>query len=640
MENIFSFLIALLGLGFLVFIHELGHYIVAIKMGMRVETFSIGFGKPIFSFKVNKVNWQIGILPFGGYVRIAGMEKTGKLEPEQIKDGFYGKAPWKRILVASAGPIVNIAFALIVFSALYFLGGREQNFSAHTKIIGAVDPKSSIYAQKISAGDQIEMINGNKFQSFQDLLYTAILKNTAVSISGEKRDYFQGTVTPFSIKVDPYPISSQSREFKTIGITGPAQYLLYKESEYPSPIKNSGIQTKDRVVWANGELIFSLQQLSSVINDQKVLVTVKRGDKTFLTRVPRMKIIDLRLSQEQKEELIDRKHALKFTENISDLDFIPYEVNAKGIILCAIPFIDENAKQSSIYQKKIGQYDTLLKKGDKILSIASEPVQNAVDIFQKIQEKKVLLIVQREDFSKNEYFNNPDDAFIQTYHPKDLSKLISTIGLPNNEKKQGSYYLLNPVKPLTQKNMMSSKEDADKTERELERKIKEALIENDLKKKEILTKQLEEFNQKLYLGALFEDKKVIYNPSPWQQVLDVLRQTKTTFSYLFLGQISPKYLSGPVGIVQVIHHSVSLGVKEVLYWLALISLNLAIFNLLPLPILDGGHILMSIYEQITKKTISSRVKDLIMIPFFVLFVGFFIYVTFHDLGRVFTKFFQ
>src|SRR6185437_629149 len=122
--NIFHLILAILGLGFLVFIHEIGHYFTARRAHITVEVFSIGFGKPIYSWEQKGVRWQICWIPFGGYVRMAGMEKKGSLEPYQIPDGFYGKKPWQRIKVAFAGLFVNILFALIAFTALWLCGGQ------------------------------------------------------------------------------------------------------------------------------------------------------------------------------------------------------------------------------------------------------------------------------------------------------------------------------------------------------------------------------------------------------------------------------------------------------------------------------------------------------------------------------------
>ena len=140
-ENIIYILLAAFGLGFLVFIHELGHYLMALRVGMTVEAFSIGFGKPIISWTHRGVKWQIGWLPFGGFVRIAGMERKGHLEPYQIPNGFYSKKPLQRIKVALMGPFVNIVFALVAFALIWVGGGREKSFSEYTHLIGWVDPQ-------------------------------------------------------------------------------------------------------------------------------------------------------------------------------------------------------------------------------------------------------------------------------------------------------------------------------------------------------------------------------------------------------------------------------------------------------------------------------------------------------------------
>src|SRR5271154_2135216 len=120
--SFFNIIFAVLGLGFLVFIHELGHYWVARRKGMKVEVFSIGFGKAIYSWKHQGVKWQVGFLPFGGYVKIAGMQREGTVEPHEIRDGFFGKSPSARIQVALAGPLVNIGFAMLLFLIIWGMG--------------------------------------------------------------------------------------------------------------------------------------------------------------------------------------------------------------------------------------------------------------------------------------------------------------------------------------------------------------------------------------------------------------------------------------------------------------------------------------------------------------------------------------
>ncbi len=124
--SILYVILAILGLSFLIFIHELGHYYMARRLGMRVEIFSIGFGKPIHSWIKDGARWQIGWLLFGGYVKIVGMDASDERDLYDIQDGFFSKRPLDRIKVAFMGPLVNIVFAILAFTFLWTIGGREK----------------------------------------------------------------------------------------------------------------------------------------------------------------------------------------------------------------------------------------------------------------------------------------------------------------------------------------------------------------------------------------------------------------------------------------------------------------------------------------------------------------------------------
>ncbi|MCB1082613.1 MAG: site-2 protease family protein, partial [Chlamydiia bacterium] len=188
MHSILYIILAILGLNLLVFIHELGHYILARRNGMKVETFSIGFGKPLIKWMRKGVKWQICPILFGGYVKIAGMEKEGNLEPYEVPEGFYSKKPWARIKVALAGPVVNLVFALVAFTAIWALGGREKPFSQFTQVIGYVDPQSELYQNGVRAGDLLKEYNDKPYQGYQDLIFAAIANGRPANLEGVKID--------------------------------------------------------------------------------------------------------------------------------------------------------------------------------------------------------------------------------------------------------------------------------------------------------------------------------------------------------------------------------------------------------------------------------------------------------------------
>src|SRR5690606_1659179 len=113
---------------------------------------------------------------------------------------------------------------------------------------------------------------------------------------------------------------------------------------------------------------------------------------------------------------------------------------------------------------------------------------------------------------------------------------------------------------------------------------------------------------------------------------------RTLFA-LITGYLSPKHIGGPVGIVQVIQNGWSVGAKEALYWLGMISLNLGLLNLLPIPVLDGGYVLFALFESVTKKRLKAKTMERLIFPFIILMIALFIYLTYNDLLRLLGRFF-
>ncbi|GAB4192087.1 MAG: site-2 protease family protein [Simkaniaceae bacterium] len=638
--TILYFILGALGLSFLVFIHELGHYIVARRKGMRVEVFSIGFGKPIYQWKKDNVQWQICYLLFGGYVKIAGMERQDNVEPYQIPDGFYAKKPKDRIKVALAGPIVNILFAFVCFLLIWGLGGRLKPFSEFTHYIGWVDPKSELYQKGIRPGDEIVSLNGRKFTGFKDLIYSGIITEKNGSLQGYKINYYTGEKEPFYYSLDPYEDPrAGNNSFLTIGITSPASYLIYNQpshnQRYPSsPIIKSGIQEGDRIVWADGEIVFSVSQLKSLINQPRTLLTIQRGEEIFLDRVPRIKIRDMKITGLEKSELDDWQHSAGFRGNINLRYFIPFNVNYELAVEKEISFIDEESRES----KPSGK-NSLLQPGDRIIAVDGRPVENTAQLFSYLQKRKIQLIAQRAEKAKPVAWQKADQAFENSVNWKDLYVLQKSLGVPGAEKVKGDLVVLRPIAPISYQEAPLTPGVRKAMEEQFQKERKQIEKIENKEKKEKAIKIHEENQGRLILGFSPQDRLVRYNPSPMALFSNVLGETWRTISALVMGDLSPKYLSGPVGIVHVMQYSWTVGFKEAIYWLGLISLNLGILNLLPLPVLDGGHICFSLYEAVTKKRIKAKTMERLIIPFVILLVVFFIYVTYQDILRLFGRFF-
>ncbi len=633
--SIFYLALAILGLGFLIFIHELGHYFMARRVGMTVEVFSIGFGPPIKEWTFQGVKWKLCMLPFGGYVAIAGMNKKGNLEPHQIPDGFYGKKPLDRIKVAFAGPLVNIVFAFVAFCCIWATGGQEKPFQEYTNVIGYVDPQSKLYTNGVRPGDELTTLDGKSVDGYKDLLVSLYIDGKTATLNGNEINYLSGQKQPFTI-VLPIP-KSANLPVAELGII-PAQYLIFDDFSSPaSPLKNSGIQKGDRIIWVDGDLIFSAQQLSAVLNDSKSVLTVERSGKLLLAKVPRLKISDLCLNSEQKNEFEDWQHEAGYPSKASQLYFVPYLLNHDGIVEKSLSFMDCNAEQVEPITEARHPLAVILKPGDRVVAVDGKPVSNTIDLLKNLQNRNASVIIQRAADSSIPSWKTADKIFESSIKPSSLQQIISLMGTSHPVNQSDNLVLLPPINLKSLSELVLDPQTKALVDADLEKKKKFIdKIENDEQRHQQLA-VLEQSQKRLALGAMLRDRTVAYNPSPITLFGDVVEQTWKTLSSLLTGFISPKALSGPVGMVQALQSSWSHGVKDAVFWLGFISLNLAFLNLLPIPVLDGGHIVFATIEQIRKKPLKSNTMEKLILPFVILLVVLFVYLTYHDIVNLLRR---
>lgn len=652
--TILYFILAAAALGLLVFIHELGHYIVAKKTGMIVEIFSIGFGKPLLKWRWNDVDWQLCWLPFGGYVKISGMEfgKKDKYtynDPYETPNGFFAKSPVKRILVALAGPVANFILAFLIFAVIWAMGGREKPFSDYTRLVGWVDPQSELFAQGLRPGDLLTEYNGKPYSGSKDLLYATVLGGKEVTLKGFHVNYATGQQEPFSYKVEGYPLANGINGILTTGMTAGARYLIYDKfpdgSSNPlsegSPLDNSGIAYQDRLVWADGEYLFSMDQLSYILNREKALLTVKRGDSMFLSRQPRVLTTDLVLPSHVRNELIDWQYELQHStagrKKQQELYFIPYIVNNDGYVEAHLPFIDkEGEKKAFPAGLSASVLERPLQAGDLILAVDGIRVNRGYQILDLVQHHQVNLIVERDVPAGTIIsWRSEDPVFMKDISESEIEKISKTIGTPELQTEAGRFVLLKPVEPKPLERFTLSSEAAEQLKQDVEARTQEIEKMRDPAKKRQAQALLEQSRHRLILGIALQDRTVNYNPSPITLFGAVFTETWQTLKALVTGYLNPKWLSGPIGIVQVIHHGWKVGVGEALFWIAAISVNLGVLNLLPIPVLDGGYIVLSLWELVTGRRLKSKTMERLIIPFVVLLIALLIFLTFHDLFRLF-----
>ena len=168
-------------LGILVFVHELGHFWVARLLGVKVDEFSIGFGKELWGRTDRKgTHWKIAAVPLGGYCKFFGdedaasaaeSEKLKDLSEEEKKHVFQFLPPFKKILIAVAGPAANYLFAVLVFTSIFMALGKMD----FPPVVGSVIKGSAAEQGGIQANDRILTINGHKINNFKDINYEVTL---------------------------------------------------------------------------------------------------------------------------------------------------------------------------------------------------------------------------------------------------------------------------------------------------------------------------------------------------------------------------------------------------------------------------------------------------------------------------------
>jgi len=194
--------------------HELGHFFVAKRCGMKVDRFSFGLGPRLYVFKKGETEYSISLIPFGGYVKIAGMEPHDK----GTENDFHKYPLWKRIFVISAGSIMNYLVSIILFSLIFIVG--FYTFDFNKAIIGEISKGSPAARANLLPGDEILKIEGQEVKRWEDIAF--YIKNSSkefLKLEVQRK----GKI--FSIQVKP-KFDPQLNK-KIIGITPRKLFIRY-----------------------------------------------------------------------------------------------------------------------------------------------------------------------------------------------------------------------------------------------------------------------------------------------------------------------------------------------------------------------------------------------------------------------------
>ncbi|MBV6493539.1 MAG: putative zinc metalloprotease [Turneriella sp.] len=263
-----SILAGLLLLGICVFFHELGHFLIGKWVGVRPRVFSIGYGRALFFRRRKKTIYQITAIPLGGYVQFYGDDPT-KQGRQMRKGDFFSVGPWRRIALAFGGPLFSILLGFVVVFVLLQFGYRSMDN------VVRVDNKSALYKAGLQNGDRIISVDGNKTASFERVLYeVGFAKGDTVHIVVERN----GKEINLNLPVE-------RSEVGTPGFLSGARPLARLTIVENVP-KGVNLLVGDEILKANGENVFSIEELIHVLNaheDDTATLEILRKDNKGVT---------------------------------------------------------------------------------------------------------------------------------------------------------------------------------------------------------------------------------------------------------------------------------------------------------------------------------------------------------------------
>jgi len=675
-QNINTFgniLLTMFGFGSVVLVHEFGHFIVAKLSGIKVEAFSIfmpptllgvqkteeGFrfrvlpkifakegdesGDDGLSFtvggkrKASETEYRLGLIPFGGFVKMLGQEDTGPVKTSDDPRSFANKPAGIRAAVLAAGVVFNVISAVIIFMIVFLIG-----INLTPAVVGGVVPDSPAAGAGLKAGDEIiEVAGKNANLDFSDIGIAAALSGRDEKIPLRVR-HADGSEEDLALVAEQLP----GEPLKAFGIVPPTSLTIGRLSEENANdlYSRTGLLAEDRIKSVDGREVQSHWELEEVIQD---------------TLVPQVTLSTERIGDSGEVESIESEIRLNLMHVTSYYIESEFELSHIYSMVPRLRITVVSDRLASSVDDEISS----LQPDDVIVAIGD--VENPTykemrDVTEKSEDKELpVKVLRTNDNGVEEVFT----VTVKPQKPAGSDRVLIGIGVALDAEHPIVAKTINaeggpPKLEIPRGAKITAVDGAAVSHfyeiiREIRRYTGERITIDWRLNEEIAG------NAALDVGAdgesvtvksafvefiPFEDLKRTYKASGpidavgmgYRKTVMFIAQTYVTLKRLVGGLVSPKNLMGPVGIITFSYRIVAeQPLVYYIYFLGLISAVIAVFNFLPLPPLDGGLVVILLVEKIKGSALSERVQGVIAYAGWALILTLILYVTFNDIVRSF-----
>lgn len=595
MTQLSSVLLTILGIGFLIFIHEAGHYICARLAGVRVLVFSLGFGPRLFGFVKGDTDYRFSLVPLGGYVRVAGEDPT---QPSYDESGLHAKSVPARALFFTGGVVMNFLFAFVAFP-IAFKSGVE--FTA--PVVGDVVEGHAAWEQDLRPGDRVLEVNGKSMYSFENMqVEIALAGDRDIPLLIERGG---NTLT----KVVRPRYDSVAGLFR-IGIAQPMEPVSVGKVDESSPGYAAGLREGDQLLILNGEPV-----TPRVLEDYAA--------RTDLSGEP----VELQVSSDER--------------GLRTISYVPEIVERDrgriGVTLASRRVVGLRRGLAAVEELGIRRGDHIIKvDGRRFTGGSFAPFAEGPAELEVVYERRGVAdpIVRSASIA-----------------PEQRAQLDDFIGLGSDEI--GVVVVPHPGSPAERAGIPAGAEIVSVGGRRVHAWADLVDVVRDTKPGETLAVKLRDDPTSYAVSPSYRvtDLAVAGRIAPIRELyreetisgaigagmvcsIDLIKSLYVTLKKLFTGEVAAKNLGGIITISRASYLFAQRGWEVFLYFLALLSINLAVINLLPIPVLDGGHLLFVLIEGIKGSPVDPKVLNYSQILGLVFIVALLVFVTYNDILRI------